>query len=89
MRLFGEGNKRFEKALATVLVLAAIYIGSFCVIRYRSTSDYCRLQSVDFPAVIRTLYRPLINTDKLLFDDVVYYGEVDEVRVAMRYYCGE
>lgn len=89
MRFFDEDNKRFERALAKVLIVAVIYIGSFCIIRYRSTSDECNLQSVDLPVVVRTFYRPLVNIDKLSFDRVVYDGELDEVRVAMKHFCGE
>ena len=89
MRFFDEDNIRSEKILVKILAFAAIYFASFCIIRYQSTSDECGLQSVDLPVVVRTFYRPLINIDKLSFERVVYDGELDNVRVAMKHFCGE
>lgn len=91
MRFFDEDNKRFEKTLVGVMLIVVIYVGGFLLIRSRTSHyDDCSLEWVDFPTgAIRTSYRPLINLDKMMHDNVLYRGEVDEVRFAQRHYCGE
>lgn len=90
MRFFGADNRRFEWTMAIAVLIIVIYVLSFCIIRYQATSDECGLRRVDFPGVVaRLVYRPLISIDKMADNRVVYNGEVDEVRFAQKYFCGE
>ena len=90
MRFLVEDNKKFEWTMAVAGILCAIYMGRFCIIRVQASSVDCNLRSVDFPTgTIRTVYRPLIMLDKQLNNNVVYRAEIDEVRVAATYFCGE
>lgn len=90
MGFFDEDNRKFERTALAAIVLVTIYVGSFCAIRVSTSSDDCSLVRVDFPTgAVREVYRPLINLDKKINDAVVYESEVDEVRFAARYYCGE
>lgn len=90
MRFFDEDNRRFEWTMMAAILFAVFYIGSFCMIRVRASSDDCSLQWVDFPrGAIRIVYRPMIVLDKQINHDVLYRDEVDEVRFAMKYFCGE
>ena len=90
MRFFDEDNRRFEWTMGIAVLLAVLYIGSFCVIRVRASSDDCGLRRIDFPTKpIRTVYRPLIELDKQINYNVIYQTEIDEVRFAAKYFCGE
>ena len=91
MRFFDGDNKKFEKTLAMSAVLAVVYIASFWLIRsHTSYVDDCRRQWIDFPTgSMRTVYRPLIVWDKYLNDDLLYIGEIDEIRLARQSGCGE
>lgn len=91
MGFFDNDNKKFEKTLAMSAVLVVLYIGSFWLIRSKTSfDDDCRRQWIDFPTgAVSTLYRPLIDWDKYLNDDLLYMGEVDPFRLARQQNCGE
>jgi hypothetical protein len=70
---FDEDNNRFEWTALVLVFLLLVYVGSFVLLRSENTfpceEDGCSYERVEFPGgFARTVYAPLINWDKMLYD---------------------
>jgi hypothetical protein len=87
---FDKNHRAFGRAILYLVLFTIIYVGSFCVIRASSSSEECSLVTVDIATDgLCFVYRPMIGFDKYLNRNVIYSYEIDEVRSAKHYFCGE
>lgn len=72
MRFFDEDNNQFEWTIGVILIIAALYLGSYLIVRARNTwpceADGCNWEFVDIPQKgLWNIYAPLMSIDHKYF----------------------